>query len=231
MKMKTAGIIGGISPESTIEYYHAIIAEYQAKADGRYPSLLINSIDLNRLLDFVTSNRLGALTDYLVGEIQRLFNAGANFAAIAANTPHIVFGEVAQRSPIPLLSIIEATCREAKNIGLKRLALLGTRYTMQGRFYPDVFSKEGLALVPPNEAEQAFIHKIYLGELIKGIFKPETRERLLKIIAEMKEREGVEAVILGGTELPLILTEDPPGIRLLDTTKIHVSRIVSELLS
>jgi aspartate racemase len=231
--MKTIGIIGGLGPESTIEYYRLIIAAYaELRPDGSSPSIIINSIDVKKVLDLVAANELAKLTEYLVSEIKRLTRAGAHCGLVAANTPHIVFDEVRTLSPIPLISIIEATCAAAKSLGLRRLGLFGVRFTMQGRFYPDVFSKEGIALAVPDEHDQAYIHHIYLNELVKGIVRPETRERLFSIVDRLKTREDIQGLILGGTELSLILRDATiHGIPVLDTTKIHAKAIVAEAFS
>jgi aspartate racemase len=231
--MKSIGIIGGLGPESTIEYYRLIIASYvKRNADGTYPSVVINSIDLKKLLDLVAANELAKLTEYLVSEIQRLASAGAECGLIAANTPHIVFDEVCRQSPIPLLSIVEATCDEAKTLGLTKLGLFGASFTMQARFYPDVFSREGIALAVPDQHDQAYIHHIYLNELVKGIVRSETRERLFAIVDRLKERDGIQGLILGGTELSLILRDSTVrGIPVLDTTRIHAKKIVDEAFS
>jgi aspartate racemase len=227
--MKTVGIIGGIGPESTIEYYRLMVAAYrERKQDGSYPSIIIDSIDMKKLLGLIGANQLGGATEYLSAEVQRLARAGAELGLLAANTPHVVFDELHRQSPIPLVSIVEATCEAAGALGLKRLGLLGTRFTMQGRFYPEVFSREGMTLVLPDEDEQTYVHEKYLGELVEGIFLPETRERLLAIVARLKEREGIEGLILGGTELPLILRgSTQSGIPFLDTTRIHVAAVVA----
>jgi aspartate racemase len=237
-KRKTAGIIGGIGPESTIEYYRSIIAAYRAqKQDGSYPPIIINSIDLKEVLDLVTANELSKLTDYLVAEVQRLARAGADCALLAANTPHIVFEDIRRQSPIPMFSIVEATCDAAKALGLKRLGLFGTRFTMQGRFYPDVFSRHGITLALPDENDQAFIHEKYMSELVNGIFLPATRARLLTIADRLQAVEGIQGLILGGTELPLLFQDKMAsdatagGIPFLDTPQIHVRAIVAELLS
>jgi len=227
--VRTLGIIGGIGPESTAEYYRLLIAEYRRRnPDGSAPSILINSIDLKRLLDLVGAGRLDELARWLSDELERLARAGANIALLASNTPHIVFDEL--KSPIPLISIIEATRDHAKQRGLKRLGLFGTRFTMRGRFYPDVFAP--MAIVTPNDDEQAFIHDKYLGELVAGVKKPETRERLLRIIDRLKDEEQIDGLILGGTELPLILgDESHNGVPILDTTRIHVERAIEHLLA
>jgi aspartate racemase len=231
--MKTIGIVGGIGPESTIEYYRFMIAEYrEQKPDGGNPSIIINSIDVGTLLDLVGANQLAQLTEYLVTALQKLADAGADIALLASNTPHIVFDDVNRQSPIPLVSIVEATCDAAKALNLKKIGLFGTRFTTQGRFYPQVFSREGLTLAIPAEDEQAYIHDIYMNQLLKGIFLPETRAQLLKIVEEMKKRDGIEALILGGTELPLIMRDSSfSGIPFLDTTKIHVKSIVARALA
>ena len=230
--MKTLGIIGGLGPESTVDYYRLIIAAYrEQKQDGSYPAIIISSIDLNKARDLVTANALADLTEYLVAEVQRLARAGANFGLIAANTPHIVFDDIRRQSPIPLISIVEATCEAAKALGLKRVGLLGTRFTMQGRFFPDVFAREGMSLVVPTQDEQAYIHDKYMSELVNGIFLAGTRQRLLEIVHRLKRRESVEGVILGGTELPLLLRDATlHDIPFLDTTQIHVRSAVAQML-
>ena len=233
LRMKTVGIIGGIGPESTIEYYRFIVAGYrERKGDGSYPSIIINSIDLNQLIAWMNANELDNAAEYLTHEIERLARAGADFGALASNTPHIVFDQLRARSPIPLISIVESACDAVQALGIKRIGLLGTRFTMQGRFYPAVFSRAGINLIVPDETEQNYVHEKYMGELLNNIFLPKTREGLLAIVDRMKNRDCVEAVILGGTELPLILRDaGDKGIPLLDTTRIHVERIVEELLS
>src|SRR5882724_4472512 len=134
--MKTLGIIGGLGPESTIDYYQSIIALYRERTtDGSYPQFIINSIDLKKGLAFMDASNLSGMADFLLEAIGKLARAGADFGLISANTPHIVFDEVATKSPIPLISIVEATCAAAKTRKLKRLALFGTRYTMQATFY------------------------------------------------------------------------------------------------
>lgn len=231
--MKTVGIIGGIAPESTVEYYRLLIAEYRARVpDGSYPPLFINSIDLTKMIGLIESGLLDATADYLAGEVVKLARAGADFAAMASNTPHIVFDEIRRRSPIPVISIVEAACEAALALGVERVGLFGTRFTMQGAFYPQVFNARGIAVVVPEPEDLAYLHEKYFGELVKGLFLPETRERVLGIAESLRERQRVQAVVLGGTELPLLLRDTPAsGVAFLDTTAIHVRRIVEEMLS
>jgi aspartate racemase len=231
--MKTVGIIGGIAPESTIQYYRLIIASYREKTqDGSYPPILINSIDMKKMLDLIGAGELPGVTDYLAGEVRKLAAGGADFGLLASNTPHIVFNEIRQRSPIPLVSIVEAACDAAQALGLKKVGLFGTRFTMQGRFYPDEFARAGIELVTPDPTDQAYIHDKYMGELVKGVFLPETRQRLLEIMEKLRARHGIEGLVLGGTELPLILDETVSRpIPFLDTTKIHAEQAVAQMLA
>ena len=229
--MRTAGIVGGIAPESTIEYYREMIAAYRDRQrNGSYPPIVINSIDMQKMLALISANELSAVTDYLTGEVEKLAKAGADCGMLASNTPHIVFDEIHRRSPIPLVSIVEAACEAAKEMGLKKLGLFGTRFTMQGRFYPDVFSKAGIAVVTPREDEQAYVHDKYMNELARAFFLPETRAGLLAIVDRMRERDAIQGLILGGTELPLILRDATHnGVPLLNTSKIHVRAMVARL--
>ena len=231
--MKTLGIIGGLGPESTMDYYGRIIALYRERTrDGSYPHFFIISVDLKKGLDFMAAGDLEGMADYLLEGIGKLADAGADFGLISANTPHVVFDKVASKSPIPLISIVEATCATAKARNLKRLALFGTRYTMQGTFYPKVFSREAIELFMPEPNDQHYIHDKYMNELVPGTFLPETRAGLLAIVDRMKAKSDIDGVILAGTELPLILrVTDHNGIPFLNTTKIHVEAAVTEMLS
>ena len=231
--MKTLGIIGGLGPESTLDYYQRIIALYRERTgDGHYPEFVIVSVDLRKGLDFMDANDLSGMGNFLLEGIGKLARAGADFGIVSANTPHIVFDEISPKSPIPLLSIVEATRTAAKAQNLKRLSLMGTRYTMQSDFYPKVFAREGIDLFVPERDDQDYVHEKYFSELVAGKFLPETRAGLLAIVDRMKAASAIDGVILAGTELPLILS-DPihNGIPFLDTTKIHVEAAVEQMLS
>ena len=231
--MRTAGMIGGLGPESTIDYYRSILARFRVrKPEGGYPHVIINSLDVDKGIAMLDSGRLDELADYLVAGIESLVRAGADFGFIAANTPHLVFDEVQRRSAIPLLSIVRATSGRAKALGLKNVGLLGTGFTMRASFYPEEFQRAEIAVVRPKESEQVFIHRKYIDELLHNQFLPETRTEILRIAQRMKTEDGIEALVLAGTELPLLLRESAnTGIELLDTTMIHVEAIVDELLS
>ena len=206
LKMKTLGIIGGIGPESTIDYYRLLLAAYRERTrDGSAPAILINSIDMDRMLGMIAAGEVEKMTQYLVSEVLKLARAGADFVLMAANTPHIAFAEISRQSPIPMISIVEAACQTAKALRLKKLGLFGTRFTMQGNFFPEIFSREAIELVVPDDQEQSYIHEKYMNELGKGVFLPETRIGMLEIAERMKKQNGIDGLILAGTELPLIL--------------------------
>src|SRR4029077_6155600 len=140
--MKTIGIVGGIGPESTIEYYRRLIAAFRQKiSDGSYPRIILNSINLTEMLAMISANQLPQLTQFLLAQVEALARAGADFAVIAANTPHLVFADLEPASPIPLISIVQAAADRARLLGRTKLALFGAKFTMQASFYPDVFSR------------------------------------------------------------------------------------------
>jgi aspartate racemase len=230
--MKTVGIIGGIAPESTIQYYRLIVAGYREhNPDGNYPSILINSINMKQMLDLIAAKRLSETIQYLKGEIDRLARAGADFGVLASNTPHLVFDDLQAVSPIPLISIVRATCERTDEMGLKRVGLFGTRFTMQGGFYDREFEKRGMAIVLPAVDDQDYIHEKYMTELVNGTILEETKAGLLRIVNRLKREQKIQGLVLGGTELPLILKDgDDPQIPFLDTTSIHVESIIKRLL-
>lgn len=227
--MSIAGIIGGLGPESTIDYYQRIVEVWKTRHPGTLPRLIIDSLDVNRGIQLVQSDRPG-LVDYLSESVERLYRAGCEFAAMSANTPHIVFDELATRSPIPLVSIVETTAREARDRGLRRVGLLGTGFTMAAGFYPTVFGRHGLEVHVPDADARTWLHDRYLGQLLDGIFLDETREGVLQIVSDLAERHGIEAVVLAGTELPLLIrSQTVSGLPVLDTTELHVRAIVDRL--
>lgn len=225
--MKRIGIIGGIGPESTVDYYKLIIGAFHEKqADLGYPEIIIYSANLSSLMRILEANDLRNLTDWLLEKVVSLQKAGAEFAVIGSNTPHVVFDEVSSRSPIPMLSIIEETCKNAKRRGYKKLCLLGTKYTMESDFFKKPFGNNEMAVIVPDKEDQELIHHRLFSEIELGIIKDSTRAELLAIIKKMLDRHSIDAVILGCTELPLILDQDAFGIPFLNTTAIHAESIV-----
>lgn len=224
--MKTIGIIGGIGPESTVDYYKRLIAAFRTEGSLTAPEIIIYSIDLQEALELVSGEQWERLVYLLVQKVKALQRAGADVAVISANTAHIVFDQVQAKSPIPLLSIVTSTRDYTARLGLKKVGLLGTKFTMQSNFFAPIFAARGISVVVPSAVDQEYIHGKLMSEIERGIFTDETRTGLLAVIERMIASDGIDGVILGCTELPLILEKDEFGIPFLNTTAIHVESIV-----
>jgi aspartate racemase len=223
------GIVGGLGPESTIDYYRLLVEGHRARHGGQDPELVLFSASLSRMLALQNAGRRSELISYLLEALEALHRAGAGLALIASNTPHEYFQELQQAAPLPLLSIVEATCREAAARGLARLGLLGTGFTMRGQFYQQVFTRQGIAVVVPSAEEQAHIHERIFAELELGRVVPETRRRFLQVVRRLQAEEGIDGLILGCTELPLMFPGDELGIPFLNTSRIHVEAALEML--
>jgi aspartate racemase len=228
--MRVLGIIGGIGPPSTVEYYRSIVEIYQRRTSGRDPRIIINSIDGAELLELISANRREEMTEYLLAEIRRIAAAGAELGLLASNTVHMVFPELQAVSPIQLISIVEAASDAAA--GLTRLGLFATRFTVQADIYRSVFARRGIEVFAPNAEDQELIHTKYFDELVAGQFLPETRSQLLEVASRMRSEYKVEGIILGGTELPLLLRDESwNGLRFLDAVRIHAEAAVARMLT
>ena len=225
---KTIGMIGGITPVSTIDYYQRIITRFQERTGQRdLPSLIINSINFNHMMNLISKDQLDELVDYLSEEIFVLEKAGAKVIFLASNTPHIVYQPLVNRVKTKMVSIVDSTIAYAQSKGYHRLGLFGTISTMEGDFFQQGFEAAGMEIITPMSDERKYIHKVYMEELARGRYMPETKSRLLTIANRMYIEGQIDSLILGGTELPLILkSSDMEDIELLNTTKIHVERIL-----
>lgn len=230
--MKTLGIIGGIAPPSTIDYYRQLTRRYRERSpDGAFPSIILNSISAQSFFEMLATGDRNAMIEVLLAELGRLERAGADVALFASNSPHLVFDEVARDSPLPLISIVEETAAEAEARGLKIVGLIGARFTMEGGFYGEVFGRRGISVVTPEPDDRTYIHDRYFGELVEGEFLAETRRGMAEIIERMDLQHGIQAVILGGTELPMLFRDGPPTVvPTLDTTMIHIEAAITRLL-
>lgn len=226
--MKKIGLIGGLGPESTVEYYNGIIDSYKdGSGNLKYPEIIIYSVNMSEFLSLMKEKKYEQASDKLIDKIIALEKAGAEFAAITANTPHMLFDLIIKKSTLPLISIVEATCKECMKRGLKRTGLLGTGFTMNSTFYTDVFNKYGIDVCMPREEDREVINMKLFTEIELGIIKDDTRQILIDIIEKMKREENIDSVILGCTELPLILrNSEYAGLPMLNTTAIHVDAIV-----
>jgi aspartate racemase len=225
---KRIGILGGISAESTIEYYSRLVKKYfERKRDYYYPEIVIFSLNFQRFTDFENSGDTDGYVGEIMTGIHALEDAQADLILMAANSPHAVFDEVEARATVPMISIVQVTARSAEQQGLKRLLLLGIKFTMQSSFYHEACSELDIDVVVPSAAEQDEINHIIFEELARGIFRAKTRERLLEIIS----RYPVDGVILGCTELPLILKQEDTSVPLLDTLDLHTEAALDYALA
>lgn len=228
--MKKLGLVGGMGPESTIPYYRGIVYGVQEKA-GCFPNLTVESVSVFDVLDFCAREDYDGLLHYLTAAIDHLAAAGADFAALSANTPHIVFDRLQACSPLPLVSIVEAVCREAARQGLKKLGLLGTGFTMEADFFKAPFTAQGIEIVTPAPEERRWVGEKISQELELGVVKPETQNGFDAILNRLRREEGIEAAVLGCTELPLLFQDRAAPLPCLDTMDIHIQTLVDEILS
>ena len=229
--MKKLGIVGGMGPESTIEYYNKILYGYQKKHSKNYfPNIIIESVNVFEVLQLCKIEDFDALTELLLNAIKNVSSGGADFAVLAANTPHIVFERLKKKSPIKLISIVEATYKKVEEDKVKTVGLLGTSFTMDSHFFKKPFIDNGIKIVVPQEKIRDFINDKITNELEYGIIKEETKQEFIQIIEEFKEREKLEGIILGCTELPLLLKDVKLPLNVYDTMEIHINSILSDII-
>ena len=219
--MKTIGIVGGLSPESTILYYTNIIEEYRRRySNEEYPEIIIYSVNFGKFTRLMEEGKFKEAADIITKAIKALHKAGADFAIISANTPHIAFDYIVSQSPIPLISIIDSLAEELKKENVEKIGLLGTKFTLIHGFYAEGLRKHGIIAIVPDLEDVEVINRIIYEELTRGIVNECSRKLLLKIIEKLV-RKGAEAIALACTELPLILRENMANVKLYDTAKIH----------
>jgi len=233
--MKKLGLVGGIGPASTIEYYKSINEGYQKALidppkSGVSLPMVIDSLDLSVAYGLVSQKDWDRFTDLFVNSIAILHEAGANVAAITANTAHIVFDRIAEQSPIPLVGLVDETCKFAQKQGIKKVIVFGTAFTMSSGMYETQCKKYGIEAVVPTEEDRQTIHNIIFPNLVAGIVLEEDKETILSIARKMLEEHPDSAIVLGCTELPLIMKEDEFSVPLLDTTAIHIQAILEKVM-
>jgi aspartate racemase len=224
MNSNRIGIIGGMSYASTVKYYVQILEKYfERKHDYNYPEVIIFSLNFQKIIDLEYGDNRERYIEYLLDGITTLEQAGVSFIAMAANSPHAVYDALAQLTKVPLISIVKATAEKARQENMKKLLLLGIKYTMQSTFYQNFFAKEGIEVITPTNEEQDRINRIILEELVIGLFKDESKYEILCIINKYK----TDGVILGCTELPLIISQEDVDVNVLDTLDLHINAILN----
>lgn len=230
--MKTIGFIGGMSWESSLEYYRIANETVKEKLGEPHScQSIMYSVDFGEFEKLQHEGQWELLTKKMVDIAVKLENAGADFIVICTNTMHKMATEIQKRIKIPLLHIADATSEEIKKKNMRTVGLLGTRFTMEEDFYKGrLQEKHGIDVLIPNKEEREIIHRVIYKELISGIIKEESRQQFQRIISNLKDN-GAEGIILGCTEIPLLIKERDTDIPVFDTTTIHAKKAVEISLS
>jgi aspartate racemase len=227
--MKKLGLIGGTGPESTVVYYRAITSEVQ-KITGDFPELVIESLSVYRVLEYCKNEDYEGLASYLLEGVKHLAQAGADVACFTGITVHIVYDEVAKKAPIPILSMVDCAADYARDQDYKKVVLLGTYATMSGTFFKEAFKKQGIEVVTPNDEDMHYIDKKISSELEIGEIKEETSKHIAKIGKTLVRDSSAQAVILGCTELPLILNKRILMSPCMNVMQIHIAKLIQLIL-
>jgi aspartate racemase len=221
-KMKTIGLVGGMSWESTLEYYRIINQRMKERMGGFHSAkILLYSVDFQEVESLQHRGGWKELTDLMIDAAQRVERAGAELLVICTNTMHKMAPEVQEKIGIPLLHIVDVTAMEIKKRSFRTVGLLGTRFTMEQDFYKQRLSRDhGLSVLIPEEKERELIHAILYNELCLGEIKDASKNVFQGIIAGLVSR-GAQGIVLGCTEIPLLVSQQDYAIPLFDTTTIH----------
>ena len=229
--MKKIGLVGGTGPESTLMYYKELNSRIDKITDGdAMPDIVIESVDFRRAWDYVCSEKYDLLTDYLAEKVTTLQNSGAEVISLTAVTMHIVVDDIIAKTGADLISIPKAVCNEALSKGYKKIGLLGTIFTMEKDYMKKDFREAGIEVYVPNKEDRDLVAKRIYEELEVGIVKDSTLKELQDIIAKMREEDGIEAVVLGCTELPLILNSGNCPVPCLDSVEIHINELIKQTI-
>ena len=225
--MKKIGLVGGTGPESTIMYYKELNSKIdEATGCKTMPELSIESVNFRKAWELVATKQNEKMADYLSEKVKLLAGSGAEVIALTAATMHMVFDEVENKTNVSLVSIPKAVCNKAMKKGYKKVGLLGTLFTMEQDFMKKDLQQAGIDVIVPDRADRELIAKRILEELEVGIVKDSTLKEFNEIISKMQEMYGIEAVVLGCTELPLILNDGNCVLPCLDSVEIHIEELI-----
>ncbi len=229
--MKTIGLIGGMSWESSLEYYRIINEKTKQQLGGLHSAKCVMvSVDFHEIEQLQHNNRWDELTQIMVNAGKDLENANADMILICTNTMHKMADDIEKNCSIPLIHIADQTGKVIIKKGLNRVALLGTKFTMEMDFYKGRLKENfGIEVLIPTEEDRDFVHNVIYNELVVGECKKSSRERFVEIIKSL-ELQGAQGVILGCTEIPLLIDQEDVDITVFDTTLIHAESAVLEAL-
>ena len=228
---KKIGILGGLSPESTVTYYQYITREYTKRfGDFGYPEIIIYSVNFQNYVDWGDAGEWDRIAGDMIAAARALEAAGADFGIIATNTMHIAFDEVQAAVKIPFLHLIDATAEAIKAKGLSRVGLLGTKFTMGESFYRDRLAASGVVAIVPEASDREEVNRVIYDELVAGRVLDSSRKRFVEIMDRLAD-SGAEGVILGCTEIPLLVSDEDSPLPLFDTTTIHARKALEYAIS
>lgn len=225
--MKKIGLVGGTGPESTLMYYKELNTRIDRMTGGaQMPDIAVESVNFRRAWGYVAAGQYGLLADYLAEKVNSLRLGGAEIISLTAGTMHIVLDELLRKTQVPLVSIPQAVCREAQARGYRKIGLLGTIFTMEQDYMKTDFREAGIEVIIPEKADRELVAKRILEELEIGVVKESTLREFQGIIRSMQEKDGIEAVVLGCTELPLLLNGENCPVPCLDSVEIHINELI-----
>jgi len=228
--MKKIGLLGGMSWESSLEYYKIFNELVKSKLGGSHSAdCLLYSFDFHEVELLQNKGMWKSLGKLMVDESINLKNAGAEFIVICTNTMHLMATDIEKKTGLKVIHIADATGDEIVKRNVKKVLLLGTKFTMEGTFYTERLENKGIEVLIPDEPDRQIIHEIIYNELILGILNPESKQIYINIIDKMTNK-GVEGVILGCTEIPLLIKEDDVSVEVFNTTEIHSKAAVEYAL-
>ena len=229
--MKKIGLVGGTGPESTLMYYKELNSRIDKIKDGKaMPDIVIESVNFRKAWEYVCSERYDLLTDYLAEKVTYLQNSGAEVISLTAVTMHLVIDDIIAKTNADLISIPKAVCKEALSAEYKKIGLLGTIFTMEKDYMKKDFLEAGIEVCVPDKEDRDLVAKRIYEELEAGIVKESTLKELQGIIAKMRDEKGIEAVVLGCTELPLILDSGNCPVPCLDSVEIHINELIKQTI-
>jgi len=228
--MKKIGLIGGLGPASTMAYYKGIIDKYKEKT-GKiiHPEIIIYSVDMITMTQLIDQKRWDVIINQFIDILEIFSKAGIDLAVITSNTFHQVFDTVYSNTPVPMLSIVDEACKYIKKSGLRRVLTIGTIFTMKDRLYTDSLEKIGVVSLLPSEKDQRKIHSLFFPNLQNSVIIPEDKEKIITLVNQIIKDQNADSLLLGCTELPLMIKPDDINIHLIDTMKIHIDSIISYL--
>lgn len=230
--MKKVGIVGGIGPASTIDYYREIVESYrEINGDDNYPEIVIDSINMRELIIGIETNNFNSVANQILRSISNLEKAGAKFAAIASNSPHIVWDLIKDKTSIPLLSIIDATCDHIVRQNYKKVLIFATKFTMKNGLYSKALTEKNIGWILPNEEDIETLGDIIYPNLENGIVVEEDKQKMVNIAGRHIEKYGADSILLGCTEIPLMIKPNDVSVPVINTAQIHIEKICDVLMA